>query len=174
MESTPGTRGNAYVRLVLLINPALTVISFMTAIHFIADDQGAFVRSLGLAFDATPLLGGLRSKVSAHSTEHAAFQELIQMHVPTALRRHNRGQQGRGCVRGDRATQRDCHQRRVDPSVSLDSEPGHLSVLDRCVLMYYFVIIAITRQTMSFTEGSLREFDRYSLVSDMPYETPQN
>ncbi|KJA22703.1 hypothetical protein HYPSUDRAFT_647822 [Hypholoma sublateritium FD-334 SS-4] len=33
-----------------------------TPIHFIADDQGAFVRALGLAFDATPLLGGLRSK----------------------------------------------------------------------------------------------------------------
>ncbi|EDQ99091.1 peroxiredoxin [Laccaria bicolor S238N-H82] len=32
------------------------------AIHFIADDKAAFIGSLGLLFDATPLLGGQRSK----------------------------------------------------------------------------------------------------------------
>ncbi|KAG8903737.1 hypothetical protein FRB99_002828 [Tulasnella sp. 403] len=33
-----------------------------TPIHFVADDQGQFVSALGLVFDATPLLGGPRSK----------------------------------------------------------------------------------------------------------------
>lgn len=33
-----------------------------TPIHFIADDKAAFIGSLGLLFDATPLLGGQRSK----------------------------------------------------------------------------------------------------------------
>jgi peroxiredoxin len=33
------------------------------AIHFIADDKGAFVSSVGLIFDASGLLGGPRSKV---------------------------------------------------------------------------------------------------------------
>ncbi|KIY51971.1 Redoxin [Fistulina hepatica ATCC 64428] len=33
-----------------------------TPVRFIADDQGLFVSSLGLVFDATPLLGGPRSK----------------------------------------------------------------------------------------------------------------
>ncbi|EJD00450.1 Redoxin [Fomitiporia mediterranea MF3/22] len=32
------------------------------AVHFIADDKGEFVSSLGLVFDASPLLGGPRSK----------------------------------------------------------------------------------------------------------------
>ncbi|KAF5378134.1 hypothetical protein D9615_007520 [Tricholomella constricta] len=31
-------------------------------VHFIADDNAAFANSVGLAFDATPLLGGPRSK----------------------------------------------------------------------------------------------------------------
>ncbi|KAG7442117.1 Redoxin [Guyanagaster necrorhizus] len=33
-----------------------------TAIHFLADDQGEFSGATGLIFDATPLLGGPRSK----------------------------------------------------------------------------------------------------------------
>jgi len=33
-----------------------------TPIHFVADDQGAFVSALGLVMDATALLGGPRSK----------------------------------------------------------------------------------------------------------------
>lgn len=33
-----------------------------TPIHFVADDKAAFIGSLGLLFDATPLLGGQRSK----------------------------------------------------------------------------------------------------------------
>ncbi|KAL5522118.1 hypothetical protein ACEPAF_1975 [Sanghuangporus sanghuang] len=33
-----------------------------TRVQFIADDQGTFVGSLGLLFDASPLLGGPRSK----------------------------------------------------------------------------------------------------------------
>lgn len=33
--------------------------------HFIADDQGAFTGALGMLFDASPLLGAPRSKVSS-------------------------------------------------------------------------------------------------------------
>ncbi|TFK35883.1 Redoxin [Crucibulum laeve] len=33
-----------------------------TPVHFIADDKASFVGSLGLVFDATPVLGGPRSK----------------------------------------------------------------------------------------------------------------
>ncbi|KAK0200460.1 Redoxin [Desarmillaria ectypa] len=33
-----------------------------TPIHFLADDQGTFTGATGLVFDATPLLGGPRSK----------------------------------------------------------------------------------------------------------------
>ncbi|KAF8152353.1 Redoxin [Crassisporium funariophilum] len=40
-----------------------------TPIHFIADDKGAFVGSLGLIFDASPLLGSPRSKRFAIITE---------------------------------------------------------------------------------------------------------
>ena len=34
-----------------------------SAIHFIADDQGAFIGALGMLFDASGLLGAPRSKV---------------------------------------------------------------------------------------------------------------
>ena len=37
----------------------------LPAVHFIADDQGAFTGALGMLFDASPLLGGPRSKVSS-------------------------------------------------------------------------------------------------------------
>ncbi|KAJ7730880.1 Redoxin [Mycena maculata] len=33
-----------------------------TAVRFISDDSGAFTTALGLLFDATPVLGGVRSK----------------------------------------------------------------------------------------------------------------
>ncbi|EMD35799.1 hypothetical protein CERSUDRAFT_26200, partial [Gelatoporia subvermispora B] len=33
-----------------------------TPVHFVADDKGAFVGALGMLFDASPLLGGPRSK----------------------------------------------------------------------------------------------------------------
>jgi len=46
------------------------------AIHFIADDKAAFIGSLGLLFDATPLLGGSRSKVPRRLPEHFAFDGL--------------------------------------------------------------------------------------------------
>jgi len=41
----------------------LTTSLIVPAIHFIADDQGTFVSSLGLIFDAGGLLGASRSKV---------------------------------------------------------------------------------------------------------------
>ena len=47
------------------------------AIHFIADDKGAFIGSLGLLFDAAPLLGGSRSKVQHRLLEHFAFDGLL-------------------------------------------------------------------------------------------------
>ncbi|KAJ3489019.1 hypothetical protein NLJ89_g11564 [Agrocybe chaxingu] len=40
-----------------------------TPIHFIADDKGAFVGSIGLIFDASGLLGGPRSKRFAIVTD---------------------------------------------------------------------------------------------------------
>ncbi|PPQ85943.1 hypothetical protein CVT25_001793 [Psilocybe cyanescens] len=40
-----------------------------TTIHFIADDKASFVSSVGLAFDASGLLGGIRSKRFAIVTE---------------------------------------------------------------------------------------------------------
>ncbi|KAI0776860.1 Redoxin [Trametes elegans] len=40
-----------------------------TPVHFIADDQGAFVGSLGMLFDASPLLGAPRSKRFVAVTE---------------------------------------------------------------------------------------------------------
>ena len=46
------------------------------AIHFIADDKAAFIGSLGLLFDATPLLGGSRSKVHHRFPEDFAFEGL--------------------------------------------------------------------------------------------------
>ena len=36
----------------------------LVEIHFIADDAGAFTGAAGLLFDASPLLGAPRSKVS--------------------------------------------------------------------------------------------------------------
>jgi peroxiredoxin len=47
------------------------------AIHFIADDKAAFIGSLGLIFDATPLLGGPRSKVHRRLPEDSAFDGLL-------------------------------------------------------------------------------------------------
>ena len=47
------------------------------AIHFIADDKAAFIGSLGLLFDAAPLLGGPRSKVHRRLLEHFAFDGLL-------------------------------------------------------------------------------------------------
>ncbi|KAI0665483.1 Redoxin [Trametes maxima] len=40
-----------------------------TPIHFIADDQGAFIGALGMLFDASPLLGAPRSKRFVAVTE---------------------------------------------------------------------------------------------------------
>lgn len=36
-----------------------------TKIRFIADDTGAFISALGLVFDASPIFGGIRSKVAS-------------------------------------------------------------------------------------------------------------
>ena len=42
---------------------SLNTVFIFKVIHFVADDKGAFVGSLGLLFDASPLLGAPRSKV---------------------------------------------------------------------------------------------------------------
>ncbi|KAF9476288.1 peroxiredoxin [Pholiota conissans] len=44
------------------VNDAFVMKYVTSPIHFIADDKGTFVGSLGLAFDASALLGGPRSK----------------------------------------------------------------------------------------------------------------
>ncbi|KAK0234802.1 hypothetical protein EDD85DRAFT_845411 [Armillaria nabsnona] len=50
------------------------------SIHFLADDQGEFAGATGLIFDATPLLGGPRSKryvmiVKNHEVASVAVEE---------------------------------------------------------------------------------------------------
>ena len=65
------------------------------AVRFLADDAGAFTAKLGLLFDATPLLGGPRSKVISFSLVRCArILNLILNLLPcTALRTHcGRGQ----------------------------------------------------------------------------------
>ncbi|PBK83405.1 Redoxin [Armillaria gallica] len=50
---------------VVAVNDQFVMKSFdccSTTIHFLADDQGEFAGATGLIFDATPLLGGPRSK----------------------------------------------------------------------------------------------------------------
>lgn len=39
----------------------------LSAVRFIADDTATFSQSIGLAFDASPILGGTRSLVRLHS-----------------------------------------------------------------------------------------------------------
>ena len=46
------------------------------AVHFIADDQGAFTGALGMLFDASPLLGAPRSKVSRRLLAPSILQSL--------------------------------------------------------------------------------------------------
>ncbi|KAH9475352.1 Peroxisomal membrane associated protein 20 [Psilocybe cubensis] len=59
--------GTREKRLIILFDSYLIVKP--TAIHFIADDKASFVSSVGLAFDASGLLGGIRSKRFAIVTE---------------------------------------------------------------------------------------------------------
>ncbi|KAI0075025.1 Redoxin [Panus rudis PR-1116 ss-1] len=56
-----------------------------TPIRFIADDKGAFVGSLGLLFDATPLLGGPRSKRFVLVTEGDEITHVAVEAVPSEL-----------------------------------------------------------------------------------------
>ncbi|KAK7696373.1 hypothetical protein QCA50_001027 [Cerrena zonata] len=56
-----------------------------TPIHFIADDKGAFVGSLGLLFDASVLLGGPRSKRFVIVTEGNEITHLAIEPVPSEL-----------------------------------------------------------------------------------------
>lgn len=58
-----GTRQSHIVRSVSY-KRMTSCLTCITAVHFIADDQGAFTGALGMLFDASPLLGGPRSKVS--------------------------------------------------------------------------------------------------------------
>jgi len=52
-------------------------------IHFIADDKGAFVTSLGLIFDASGLLGGPRSKRFAIVTDgHKVVSVAVEQQPP--------------------------------------------------------------------------------------------
>ncbi|OJT07302.1 hypothetical protein TRAPUB_1845 [Trametes pubescens] len=69
VEAAAGSRGHAYVRLAVWCLYRMLTRACGTAIHFIADDQGAFVGALGMLFDASPLLGSPRSKRFVAVTE---------------------------------------------------------------------------------------------------------
>ncbi|GBE85759.1 Putative peroxiredoxin [Sparassis crispa] len=56
-----------------------------TPIKFIADDEGAFVGALGLLFDASPLLGGPRSKRFVLITEGTQITHVVVEPVPSEL-----------------------------------------------------------------------------------------
>lgn len=58
--ASSGTRTQ---RRVFCDSNTILIFFFKIAIRFIADDTGAFTSSVGLLFDASPLLGYPRSKV---------------------------------------------------------------------------------------------------------------
>jgi Redoxin len=58
------------------------LITFCTDVHFIADDSGVFSNSLGLLFDASPVLGNPRSQVRCLPSPH--FAPLIHDHSQSA------------------------------------------------------------------------------------------
>lgn len=47
---------------------AMVTLGHVLAVHFVADDKGAFTSAVGLIFDASPFLGGPRSKVDVLSS----------------------------------------------------------------------------------------------------------
>ncbi|GJJ10661.1 hypothetical protein Clacol_004888 [Clathrus columnatus] len=53
-----------------------------TEVHFIADDQGSLSTALGLLFDATPLLGGPRSKRAALIVEDGKVLDILVEAAP--------------------------------------------------------------------------------------------
>ncbi|KAH9939706.1 Redoxin [Epithele typhae] len=56
-----------------------------TPVRFIADDQGAFVGALGMLFDASPLLGGPRSKRFVLVVDGDTISHLAVEAVPSEL-----------------------------------------------------------------------------------------
>ena len=97
-------------------------------IHFIADDTGAFTGAAGLLFDASPMLGAPRSKVSArHWTsilsapfEIPPFLNKLLIRISYAALRHRRRRRKshHHRCRGE-PTRRYRHWRRNDPRATL-------------------------------------------------------
>ncbi|KAI0349841.1 Redoxin [Trametes cingulata] len=56
-----------------------------TPVHFISDDQGAFVGALGMLFDASPLLGAPRSKRFVAVTEDDTITHIAVEPNPAEL-----------------------------------------------------------------------------------------
>ena len=100
------------------------------AIHFIADDKGAFVSSLGLIFDASPLLGNPRSKASLNlilSDINISFYSFL------AFCRRHRWKQGRRRRCGGRPTQRRSYKCQVRSRITLKSFRNKI----RVYIVYY-------------------------------------
>ncbi|KAF8269125.1 Redoxin [Lactarius quietus] len=57
-----------------------------TPVRFIADDRGVFVISLGLAFDATHGLGGVRAKRFVIITEGETIQQVLVEDSPSEVK----------------------------------------------------------------------------------------
>lgn len=94
------------------------------AIHFIADDKGAFVTSLGLIFDASPLLGNPRSKASLN----LIFSLVKNINLFLALCHHHRWQQSRLRRCGGCPAQRRSYERKVRSRINLKSFKNKIHV----------------------------------------------
>ena len=55
----------------------MVTLAHVLAVHFVADDKGAFTSAVGLIFDASPFLGGPRSKVDIPSSWDTSWLILI-------------------------------------------------------------------------------------------------
>ncbi|KAJ7730875.1 Redoxin, partial [Mycena maculata] len=56
-----------------------------TAVRFISDDGGAFITALGLLFDVTPVLGGVRSKCYVIIANGDKVESVAVEQVPSQL-----------------------------------------------------------------------------------------
>ena len=96
---------------------------FWAAIHFVADDQGAFTAALGMLFDASPLLGGPRSKVRLEfgtQLQIGVGRVLLTRYIDfLAIRRGRRGRYDHSPRCRAQPGRGDCHRGGQDPAVAL-------------------------------------------------------
>jgi len=124
-----GTR-MSLVTLVQWIISNILPLCVCIAIHFIADDKGAFVSSLGLIFDASPLLGNPRSKASPI----LILSDLnISFNLFLAFCHRRRWKQSRHRRCGGRPTQRRSYECKVRSRITLKSFRNKIHVY----IVYY-------------------------------------